>query len=306
MLEATKAVPAGLDLKGASIAGEAGREWRRLLPATVAGLAERWSLTIDAPFPGLSYNYVAPVTQADGTPAVLKLWMPLPREFEVEVEALSLYDGNGAVKLLQVDADDRAMLLERAEPGTDLWQLDDDDRQIEVAATVMRRLWRPPPLGCSLPHARAHYERLGAQLPGLAPAGFPLSWLATALDIYAALESAAPPVVLHEDLHQANILRARREPWLAIDPHGLIGPRELETTQMVLNVVWRAEPAGWPRIITRYVHALSEQLGLDTEQVRLAGVARSVLEAFWTLEDQPPGKAWQRDIAIAESFAAAR
>ena len=29
--------------------------------------------------------------------------------------------------------------------------------------------------------------------------------------------------MLHGDLHHDNVLRARREPWLAIDPHGVVG-----------------------------------------------------------------------------------
>lgn len=297
------AVPGSLDFKGTQQLGEAGRAWRRSLPAVVAGIAEKWSLTVDAPFPKLSYNYVAPVLRPDGSPAVLKVWKPLDAEFRAEVEVLRLYDGEGSIQLFEVEDECRAMLLERAEPGTDLWQVESEDRQIEIAATTMRRLWRPPPADCSLPLASAHYERMQTLLPSLAPAGFPLHWLAAAIDIFAALRSAAPQVVLHEDLHQANILRAEREPWLAIDPHGLIGPREIDTTQMILNVIWPADPSDWPGIVSRYVHALAEMLALEAEQIRLAGVARAVLEAFWTLEG---GGDWRRDIAVIEAFARVR
>jgi streptomycin 6-kinase len=294
-------VPAGLVLKGAIVAGEAGREWRRTLPASVADLVERWSLRIEGPFPNLSYNYVAPVLRADGTAAVLKVWFPFDREFRAEAEALRLFDGNGAVRLLEADMEHRALLIERAEPGTDLWQLDGEERQIEVAASLMKRLWRPAPPDCALPLAREYYERMVEMAPKLATNGFPLDRVASAKEIFDALEAAVAPVVLHEDLHQANILTAQREPWLAIDPHGLVGPPVIDTTQLILNVVWRADVEAWPRIVARYVDALSEALGLDREHVALCGVARSLLEAFWTLEDG--GKGWERDVAIADVFA---
>jgi streptomycin 6-kinase len=303
MPDGTSAVPAGLVLKGAAISGEAGREWRRALPATVANLVQRWRLTIGAPFPDLSYNYVAPVTREDGTAAVLKLWFPFEREFAAEAEALRLYDGDGAVGLLEVDMEHRALLLERAVPGHDLWQLESEDRQIEITATVMQRLWRPAPPDCSLPRAREHYERMVEVAPKLAKKGFPLDGVAGAKDIFDTLEAAATPTVLHEDLHQSNILTAQREPWLAIDPHGLVGPPVIDTTQMILNAAWRTDEEAWPRVVARHVDALSEALDLDREQVALCGAARSILEAFWTLEDK--GEGWERDVAIAGVFASA-
>jgi streptomycin 6-kinase len=303
--EPANAVPADLILKGEGVAGEAGREWRRLLPATVANLVEEWSLTIGAPFPGLSYNYVAPVNCEDGTPAVLKVYFPEERAFRASAEALQLYDGDGAVRLLRVDSDRRAMLLERAEHGRDLWKLADEEQQIQITAAIMRRLWRPPPPDCSLPTAAAEFERMATLAPQLASSNFPLRWIATATGIFEDLESAASPVVLHEDLHQANILAAQREPWLAIDPHGLIGPPALDTIQMILNVVWReADSACWQPAISRYVHSFADLLKLEPEQIRLCGVARAVLEAFWTLEDE--GVGWERDFAIVDAFVAAR
>ena len=299
----SRSVPASLKLQGEFVAGEAGREWRRQLPDIVAQLVERWSLAIDSPFPGLSYNYVAPVNRSDGTPAVLKVWFPDEPDFQAEAEALRLYDGDGAFRLLELDNELFAMLIERAEPGTDLWLLEDEDRQIEIAATMMRRLWRPAPPGCRLPLATAQWERMAASAPLLARDGFPLNRVAEARTIFETLAAAAPPTVLHEDLHQANILAAQREPWLAIDPHGVVGPPVLETIQMILNVLRRADSIEWPRTIARYVHALADATGLDREQVFACGVARNVLEAFWTLEDY--GKGWERDIAVADAFAAA-
>jgi streptomycin 6-kinase len=303
MLEDTRAVPASLVLKGAALTSR-GPEWRRQLPSVVAGFVERWSLKIDAPFDGLSYNYVAPVTREDGSPAVLKLGFPSDLEFadfNAEVEALRIYDGDGAVELLELDMNERAMLIERADPGTDVWQLD-EAKQIEITAAMMKRLWGAPPPGCRLPNARDHYERMGATAPKLAKDGFPLDRVSHAIAIYDMLEAASTPTVLHEDLHQANVLAAQREPWLVIDPHGLVGPPVIDTTQMILNAIWRADRSEWPRVAARYVDAMSEALSLDREQVALCGASRSVLEAFWRLED---GGNWREAFAYADAFEAA-
>jgi streptomycin 6-kinase len=40
-------------------------------------------------------------------------------------------------------------------------------------------------------------------------------------------------VLLHQDLHGDNVLGARREPWLAIDPKPLLGERELSLTPII-------------------------------------------------------------------------
>lgn len=40
-------------------------------------------------------------------------------------------------------------------------------------------------------------------------------------------------VLLHQDLHADNVLRAGREPWLVIDPKPLTGEREFGVAPIV-------------------------------------------------------------------------
>ena len=72
--------------------GDRGRQWLADLPALVEACAQRWSLAVAAPFPGLSYNYAAPALCADGREAVLKLGVPHP-ELTSEIAALRHYNG---------------------------------------------------------------------------------------------------------------------------------------------------------------------------------------------------------------------
>jgi streptomycin 6-kinase len=42
-------------------------------------------------------------------------------------------------------------------------------------------------------------------------------------------------VLLATDLHAGNVLRAQREPWLAIDPKPFVGDPAYDATQHLLN-----------------------------------------------------------------------
>src|SRR5688572_6817005 len=61
--------------------------------------------------------------------------------------------------------------------------------------------------------------------------------------LFDALCASAPArVVVHGDLHHDNVLRAEREPWLAIDPHGVVGDPGYEARSMVYNGYPTARP----------------------------------------------------------------
>ena len=121
--------------------GENGRFWLTNLPHLLKKLTERWLLTLHSPFT-LSYNYVTPVTRADGTTAVLKIGYP-DTELLTEMETLRLYNGRFACQLLAADSENYAMLLEHIQPGQPLWSLADDEAETEIAARLMQQLWQP-------------------------------------------------------------------------------------------------------------------------------------------------------------------
>ena len=121
------------------------RQWLASLPAAIAALQRRWSLTLAAPFDSdeVSCAWVAPAMLPDGTWAILKLGMP-HMEAEHEIQGLRFWNGDGTVRLLEADEDLNAMLLERCEPGTSLREMSEPE-QDDVIAGLLRRLWRKPP-----------------------------------------------------------------------------------------------------------------------------------------------------------------
>ena len=266
---------------------EKGPEWLAALPALVADCARRWRLVVGEPFANLSYHFVAPARRADGTPVVLKIGAPNP-ELRTALEALRHFDGRGAVRLLDADAERGALLLERAVPGTPLSTLDDDHEATRIAATVMRRLWRPPPSGHAFPTVAQwaaglqKYRERFAGTTGPLPTRLVSKAEALMADL---LRSAAEPVLLHGDVHHFNIVSAGPARWVAIDPKGVVGERAYEVARFLHNppgVLTRPDAA---RLVRQRVDAMAEVLDLDPQRVLAWGFCKTLLSAWWGLED---------------------
>lgn len=293
-------IPPALARSAVERRGEEGEAWLRRLPEVVGACAARWSLRVAAPLPNLSYNYVAPAVRRDRSRAMLKLSFPDDAEFSTEVAALQLFDGRGAVRLLEVDLALGAMLLERLMPGTSLDAVDDDAATI-IAAGVMRRLWRPVPAGHRFPTLAAWVRGMADRAPGVLAArpGFPARWIDHAVALHRELAGSSPePVVLHGDLHQGNLLAAERDPWLAIDPKGVVGETSGETAPFLLNHLPPGrDPDAIRKLLGRRLAGFSDALGLDRARLRAWTIVRAVLMAYWTLEDH--GHGWEPAIACA-------
>jgi streptomycin 6-kinase len=256
-----------------------GTAWLHRLPRLVAECAELWSLLPGIPFEA-HVSYVAPAELPDGRRAVLKVNFPEP-EAEGEPDALLHWDGEGAVRLLAHDPERRALLVERCEPGTQLWQMADEEKANGAAAAVLRRLWRSPPEDHGFHLLADQAARWAEELPACwerLGRPFERSLLEQAVGF---LREAGPsqgePVLLHQDLHGGNVLRATREPWLAIDPKPLVGEREFDTASLLRDR--RPELASDPRAaarVRRRLDGLAAELGLDRERMRGWGVAHAL------------------------------
>jgi streptomycin 6-kinase len=237
--------------------------WLESLPTLVAECAARWNLelehAVDTPnsFVALAGN------------VVLKLNAPSHVEADTEADALELWNGDGAVKLVARDDTRRALLLERCEPGTRLW-----DARVDEIAVVVELLPRLQlEMGQDHPFAPLADEadRWAEEVPRrYSEAGEPFErvLLDAALEVYRGVDRTASYLV-NQDLHGGNILRAEREPWLVIDPKPLVGERELEASALLRNTTE----------VSRWLDALTD-LGLDRERARGWGVAHNLAWAW--------------------------
>jgi streptomycin 6-kinase len=283
---------------------EDGAAWLRRLPEVLDLCARRWSLVVEAPFAGLSYNYVTRVRRADGSRAVLKLGVP-NNELTSEMAALEFYAGQGMVQLYAADAKLGAILLEELRPGTMLATLEDDDQATVIAAGLLGQVWRPAPAKQEAFLTVAGWAQGMGELRrrfggGSGPLDKRLFDRAEGL-FAELLASAGEPYLLHGDFHHFNILRAERAPWLVIDPKGVLGEPAYDLGAFLYNPLpdfpWRSDLR---RRLARRVDILCERLGLDRQRVLGYGQAQAVLSACWDVGDDIPG--WEGTMHVAEEL----
>lgn len=270
------------------------RAWLDRLPVMVRDLARNWGLELGAPFqPGGQCSWVAPARTADGARLVLKVeW--LHPEAEREAGALRFWNGNGAVRLHadQILEDTVALLLERCDPGTLLSELAEPE-QDEVVCALLPRLWREPPAGHEFPSLRAMCsawadeaeDAFARAAGGTAHAGLDKGLVRAGLKLFRTLPaSAGRNVLLATDLHAENILAARRERWLVIDPKPHVGDPAYDPLQHMLNCDrLLTDPAGLAR-------RLADLLELECDRLLLWLFARIVQES--------PGQPELCDLAV--------
>ena len=256
-----------------------GEEWLQELPRLVDECVRRWSLHLGAPYEYSFVSYAVRADLPDGTGVVLKVGFP-HRESEHEGHALRHYDGSGAVRLVAYDDDLHAMLLERCEPGTTLLEVADEDEAFRVAASVLRRLWRAPSSRAPFRPIAIDAERWAVELPErFERLGGPFERVLLDEAVAALVELPSTQgelVVCHQDLHRGNVLRAEREPWLAIDPKPVLAEREFDTAALVRD---------GPGDVSRRLDLLSSTLGLDRERMRRWGLAHTLA---WSLDESSP------------------
>lgn len=264
-----------------------GRHWLDALPALITSLAADWKLTVGAPY-ALSFHWVAPVTCDDGSPAVLKIGVT-DGHLDQEAEALRVFDGHGAARLLAHDPVRGALLLERATPGTMAAALVPayDEEATAALIGVAHRLHRPPPPDCTLPHLRSYAEDFRAPLN----TPLPPDLVAQAAGLFDELCDDSPgDTVLHGDLHHDNVLAAAREPWLAIDPHGLIGDPGFDVGAMLYNPNPDDRDPRLLTLVPARVEQLADGLGMPVDRVVAWGFVMGMLSEVWTASgDATPG-----------------
>ncbi len=267
--------------------GHAGQQWLDTLAARLAYYAERWALSLEAPFANLSYNYVLPVYRVDGRRAVLKIGFPND-ELRAEIAALRHFDGQGCVHLYEADEENCAMLLERILPGETLWDMD-DERATALLLDVMPQLWKlyrgeyPFP---SIADLGRGFSRLRERHDG-GTGNLDARMVDKAEKLFAELlASSADPVLLHGDLHHDNVLAAQKRRYLAIDPKGVLGEPAYEVGAFLRNPLPRLLERENPRKLTeRRVDMIVERLGFDRQRIIGWGFAQAVLSAIWCDED---------------------
>ncbi|WP_329337713.1 aminoglycoside phosphotransferase family protein [Streptomyces sp. NBC_00663] len=283
-------IPAGLAAAQEKFNGAAGRAFIAGLPEQAERFLADWGLRPDgAAMHGVS-ALVLPVLRADGTGAVLKLQL-LDEESEGEPVALRVWDGDGAVRLLDHDAATGTILLERLDPRRMLSYDPDSRRAVLVIARLLAHLTASPaPDGMRAlgDIASAMLERTPSALDRIAD---PEARALVADCAAAVAEVVDEPGdrLLHWDLHYDNVLGADRADWLAIDPKPLAGDPGFDLLPAIDN---RFDPG---EVRWRF-DALTDVLGLDRARARAWTLGRVLQNCLWEIEDGRPLETEQLEV----------
>ncbi|MBS2938661.1 aminoglycoside resistance protein [Nocardioides sp. J2M5] len=286
------------DLLDQRALGEDWGAWLDRLPRLAADLLHEWHLAPTGPSRHGYCSLVVPVTDADGVPGGLKVTFDGDDESRHEGLALQRWGGDGAVRLRRADPRRRALLLDWL-PGPDLadaW----DVEACEVVGGLYGRLHVPalPQLASVASYVERwlrELDDLGRDIP------VPRRYVEQALSLGRDLLADAPdPVVVHGDLHYANVLADDAGEWLAIDPKPMAGDPHYEPAPMLWN---RMDELTGPLAVgslrdglRRRFHALVDAGGLDEERARDWVVVRMVVNAGWTVQDaRAAGRALDAD-----------
>jgi streptomycin 6-kinase len=216
--------------------------WIDDLPDIVRSLERDWSFEVGATFDEGTEAFVAEVSMADGTVAILKVLVPRRGGAidDHEATVLRLAGGDGCPILYRDDPARGALLMERLGPSLFALGLPYGQR-LPILCDAASRIWRSVP---------------DAGLPtGAEKAAWLIEFITTTwaeLDEPCALRTVEHAiacaerrrsahdderaVLVHGDVHQWNALRAR-DTFKLVDPDGLLAEAEYD-----LGVILREDP----------------------------------------------------------------
>ncbi|TDD29929.1 hydroxyurea phosphotransferase [Kribbella turkmenica] len=261
-------------------------EWLAGLPSTAAAYVDRWQLTIDGePLSGEA-SLILPVVRRDGAKAMLKL-QTVNDESAGEALALRTWSRDDVVAVLEDDPVTSTLLLERLESRT-LDDLPDHVAATRIVAEFLARLSAVP----APPGIRTLADVAGAMVddaPGLIPRLADPDERHLVRRFVAQVTELLPESgdrLLHWDLHYYNVLAARRQPWLVIDPKPLAGDPGFD----VFPVLWNrwddlVATGELERAIRDRFDLVLEVTGIDRDRALGWTAGRILQNVLWDTAD---------------------
>lgn len=210
--------------------GAVGERWLEGLDALTATLEDRWRVRVGPAMSGGSHAFAAPAEGADGARYVLKIELPDEDEavFLQGAAALRAADGRGYARLFAVDAENRAVLLERL--GGTLKSLGlPVARQQDILCAALAETWRIPAADAPLPGGAESVAWFRGFIPEAWRAlerpcpRFAVDQALRLLDGRERRLPAAPRVLVHGDAHNNNLLQTPDgKGFKFIDPDGIL------------------------------------------------------------------------------------
>ncbi|HWU45101.1 MAG TPA: aminoglycoside phosphotransferase family protein, partial [Bdellovibrio sp.] len=256
--------------------------------------------------PELSYNFVRRVIREDQSLAILKIGIHKVGHLR-EVNSLIQFKGQGAVRILEVDSNRCAYLMEDISPGLELKTLFDsghDEDATRICAAVIQNLQansKMTPNNLYKPIAALAGD-FDNYLANTALTGIPPKDVHEAKNIFEnLLQTTTAEILLHGDLHHQNILASKERHWLAIDPKGFIGDPCFEIGAFMRNPAPQiADAVSLSSLLEKRVLIFSKELGFSPTRIIDWSYAQAILAGVWASLDH--GKGWQPWYQVARAL----
>lgn len=179
----------------------------------------------------LSVNILMFATSSKWGEVVVKIGSPSSRQ---EIQIIKQYPENYAPKCYYSNLEDNIMILEKICPGYSLDYLENLEERIKVFCNLSNHLLIP----ANNTETFLTFDKVFTEYLEFAKESYPLFkdilWMIDiAKNLYEKMqEMNLPKYILHDVLHHKNILKSENG-WKAIDPHGIIGERVIETAQFL-------------------------------------------------------------------------
>jgi len=262
------------------------KNWLQKIPQIIEELKIKWDLEIGDEFE-LSYNYVISVKRKNGELAVLKIYFPDDPEFVNQLAFLKTVNGKGAIKVLETDEKNFAVLLEQCVPGNTLSSLNNEVKETNIFCEVVKQTWIKSPADHDFPGIEKEIEDFDWYLKNYDQFNdyIDTETIIKARQKYAKLLNTQTDLyLLHSDLHHENILESERG-WLAIDPKGVLAEREYEVNAFLRNPIKRAENNLLTKeILVKRLDIIARKLDLNRQRIIDWCFCQTLLSIIWGLQ----------------------
>ena len=263
--------------------GDIGKEWLHTIPDKIEKYVKMFNLKNIKLLNELTYNVLIFGDSNDFGPVVLKIEIPFKELTIRESTALKLNAGKGACKCYYSNVDDGVILIERLQPGRTLNTIENLEDRIKIFNGVSDKFNIQVEQDTGLPTYREILDRSITLSTEQEQKFSPVNELLKVAnlvynDLHTNNESN---YLLHSDLFCDNILETN-DGWKAIDPHGFIGEKILDTAIFMQKELEKKDFN--ENDVENLLHIMSTNINLNENDLMKALFVNYVLNICWNIE----------------------
>ena len=267
-----------------SILGEKGKLWINNLPNIIEILVDHWKLSHLIPVNNMTYHYVAKAKRQNNQLVVLKIGFDQKVTLE-ERQALTFFDGNASVRLIDYHEQYNALLLQQAIPGDTLKSFYPANVEfvMDCYADTVKRLHQKWVIPLGFRHIRDWLKAIDSFASDQLPEHLLKNAIKLKNNLFSSMEKE---ILLHGDLHQDNLLK-NGNTWLTIDPKGIIGELAFEVAAFdFIHASDLGDNLVIKKLFDYRVNRIAEKINLNSQPIKDWVFVRLILSAVWLVEDK--------------------